>query len=110
MARMTRVSPPELERGLPGPHASMRSTCAPRLARCSAVQPPKAPLPITTTRGFDLPESDCASRRPIDDANGTAATHSRNVRRETPLSEMSVSLEIHSCADADRAGLVDQVA
>src|SRR5262245_45288026 len=50
MARMTRVSPPELARELPGPQASSRTTRAPRRSSCSAVQPPNAPAPTTTTR------------------------------------------------------------
>src|SRR5436190_1486691 len=37
---MTRVSPPELARELPGPHASTRVTRARRRSTWSAVQPP----------------------------------------------------------------------
>src|SRR5690242_5235435 len=48
---MTRVSPPELARAWPGPHASTSVTCAPRRRSSSAVQPPNAPAPTTTTRG-----------------------------------------------------------
>src|SRR4029077_16001456 len=44
---MTRVSPPEEARELPGPQASSNVTRAPRSRRCKAVQPPKAPAPIT---------------------------------------------------------------
>src|ERR1700730_4807276 len=51
MARITRVSPPELERELPGPQASSRVTRAPRASRASAVQPPKAPAPTTAMCG-----------------------------------------------------------
>src|SRR3954462_4611364 len=52
-ARMTRVSPPELERELPGPQASTSVTFAPACRRCSAVQPPKAPAPMTVMRGLE---------------------------------------------------------
>src|SRR6185503_11284097 len=48
---MTRVSPPELARAFPGPHASTSVTRAPRRRSSSAVQPPNAPAPTTTTRG-----------------------------------------------------------
>src|SRR6266850_7910302 len=46
---MTRVSPPELARELPGPQASSSVTRAPPRNRWSAVQPPNAPAPTTTT-------------------------------------------------------------
>ena len=49
---MTRDSPPELEREFPGPHASSSVTFAPDRNRWSAVQPPKAPAPITATCGL----------------------------------------------------------
>src|SRR5688572_24587306 len=96
---MTRVSPPELERALPGPHASISSTFAPRLRRCSAVHPPNAPAPMTTTRGADFVKN--GSRA----AKGTAATAPRNARRE-----MDKELERHSRADTDRARLIRQIA
>src|SRR6266699_2325997 len=48
---MTRVSPPELARELPGPQASTSVTRAPWRRRNSAVQPPNAPAPTTTTCG-----------------------------------------------------------
>src|SRR3954471_11311844 len=44
---MTRVSPPELARELPGPHASISVTAWPRRSRSSAVNPPNAPAPTT---------------------------------------------------------------
>src|SRR4051794_33307799 len=47
---MTRVSPPELARAFPGPHASINVTRDPRRCSSSAVQPPKAPAPTTATR------------------------------------------------------------
>ena len=45
---MTRVSPPELARACPGPHASTRVTRAPFRSSDSAVYPPKTPAPTTT--------------------------------------------------------------
>src|SRR5438034_3593558 len=48
---MTRVSPPELARELPGPQASSRVTRAPWRRKNSAVQPPKAPAPTTAMCG-----------------------------------------------------------
>src|ERR1700687_883027 len=55
MARMTRVSPPELAREFPGPQASTSVTLAPPRRSISAVQPPKAPAPTTTTAGAAAP-------------------------------------------------------
>src|SRR5262245_45968218 len=49
---MMRVSPPELARELPGPHASIRVTLAPFRNRLSAVRPPNPPAPITALRGL----------------------------------------------------------
>src|SRR5215469_9845083 len=46
---MMRVSPPELAREFPGPHASNNVTFAPFLSSSSAVQPPNAPAPTTMT-------------------------------------------------------------
>src|ERR1700687_6009567 len=46
---MTRVSPPEEARELPGPHASTSVTRAPERRRDRAVWPPKAPAPTTAT-------------------------------------------------------------
>src|SRR5579864_7841813 len=51
---MMRVSPPELARELPGPHASSKVTLAPFRSRWIAVQPPNAPAPTTATWGFRL--------------------------------------------------------
>src|SRR6188474_83898 len=51
---MTRVSPPELARVFPGPHASTRVTCAPARCRYNAVHPPNAPAPTTATRSGGL--------------------------------------------------------
>src|SRR5256885_8897559 len=90
---MTRVSPPELARELPGPQASTRVTFAPFRNRWRAVQPPNAPAPTTTTlgpraerepgrgfgalagRAFSAAERACAI-----DAAGSIA---RSARRET---------------------------
>src|SRR4029453_18123370 len=52
---MTRVSPPELARALPGPHASPSVPSAPARRRFSAVHPPKAPAPTTATRSGEAP-------------------------------------------------------
>ena len=52
VARMMRVSPPELARELPGPQASRSVTFTPRRNSCSAVQPPNAPAPITAALNF----------------------------------------------------------
>src|ERR1700733_8108014 len=49
---MMRVSPPEEDRELPGPQASIRVTFAPRRRRYKAVHPPNAPAPITATGEF----------------------------------------------------------
>src|SRR5260370_40859647 len=48
---MTLVSPPELAREFPGPHASRSVTRAPWRRRNNAVQPPNAPAPTTTMSG-----------------------------------------------------------
>src|SRR5438046_7904028 len=73
MARMTRVSPPLLARGLPAPQASTSVTRAPRRRSISAVQPPNAPAPITATCGpdawdfvaaRDAPDAGLAAPRP----------------------------------------------
>jgi hypothetical protein len=53
VARIVRVSPPELAREFPGPHASSSVTRAPLCTRLSAVQPPNAPAPTTITEGAD---------------------------------------------------------
>src|SRR5690349_7584192 len=49
---MTRVSPPDEDRELPGPQASSKVTLAPASRRCRAVHPPKAPAPITAMCGL----------------------------------------------------------
>src|SRR5262245_17346169 len=54
---MTRVSPPDEARELPGPQVSTRVTRAPRRSRNSADHPPNAPAPTTTTRGRALRRS-----------------------------------------------------
>src|SRR5947209_19495574 len=50
---MRRVSSPELDRELAGPHASTSVTRAPRRNSESAVQPPNAPAPTTTMCGAE---------------------------------------------------------
>src|ERR1700730_17589629 len=49
VARVVRVSPPELAREFPGPHESSNVTFAPLCASWSADQPPNAPAPTTIT-------------------------------------------------------------
>src|SRR5438132_13488244 len=98
---MTRVSPPELDRELPGPHESMSVTCAPRRRRCSAVHPPNAPAPTTTMRGADCAKTGWPSKSAA--ATGTAAAPAINVRREITVSE------IHACTEADRAWLIREI-
>src|SRR5260370_42465468 len=73
VARMTRVSPPELAREFPGPHASSKVTLAPFRRKYKAVQPPNAPAPATATWGFRLGE---ANEVDID----RAATFNRDLR------------------------------
>src|SRR6185503_14505628 len=51
--RTPRVSSPDVERELPGPYMSMSVTLAPMRCRCSAVQPPNAPAPITAISEAD---------------------------------------------------------
>src|SRR5882672_3557484 len=56
---MTRVSPPDDARELPGPQASIRVTRAPRRNRYRAVHPPNAPAPITATWIFAICPRTC---------------------------------------------------
>src|SRR6266511_247909 len=72
---MTRVSPPELARALPGPQASSSVTRVPRRSRYNAVHPPNAPAPTTTTCGFWSMET-----KPFSKGNA-AAQVPRNDRR-----------------------------
>src|SRR5258705_1596616 len=74
---MTRVSPPELARELPGPQASTSVTRAPWRRRNSAVQPPNAPAPITAMCGCLA--VDITTPPP----SATAALVLRNERRPT---------------------------
>src|SRR5687767_9947335 len=101
MARMTRVSPPELERALPGPQASKSVTCAPRRRRWRAVQPPKAPAPTTAMRGGVAAINARA-------AIGSAATLPMNALREIPV--IGCALERDARAHTDRAWLIGEVA
>src|SRR6184192_4834812 len=82
--RMMRVSPPELEREFPGPHASSSVTFAPFSRSCSAVQPPNAPAPTTIT---DFRGELASARDPIRYAP-TAVEPFKNVRRELPVTVM----------------------
>src|SRR5262252_5548240 len=76
--RMMRVSPPELAREFPGPHASSNVTCAPFLSNSSAVQPPNAPAPTTIV---EFREELAFARGPIRYAPA-AAEPFKKVRRE----------------------------
>src|SRR6266511_2033141 len=74
---ITRVSPPELARELPGPQASTSVTRAPWRRRNSAVQPPNAPAPITAMCGC------LAVGITTPPPSATAALVLRNERRPT---------------------------
>src|ERR671935_1805546 len=89
--RMTRVSPPDDARECPAPHASTSVTRIPARRSASAVQPPNAPAPTTTTcslggHAADLVVAARAVGRP--DANrqvsGAPKTAPTNARREMP--------------------------
>src|SRR2546430_13405976 len=82
---MTRVSPPELARELPGPHASTRVTRARRRSTWSAVQPPNAPAPTTTTCRCLLIGIQPFRKGDAPSAVLVAAQDSRNHRRGTRL-------------------------
>src|SRR5438874_12806203 len=82
---MTRVSPPELARELPGPQASTRVTRAPRRRRWGAVQPPNAPAPTTATCRCLLIGSQPFSKGDAPSAARATAQDSRNDRREMRL-------------------------
>src|SRR6185369_5808758 len=87
---MTRVSPPELARALPGPHASTSVTRAPRRCSSSAVQPPKAPAPTTTTR-IDTP-CDTPSMPAADAIIGSRIDALSTSRRLAPIAARSLLL------------------
>src|SRR5256885_10266909 len=78
---MTRVSPPELAREFPGPHASSNVTFAPFFRSSRAVQPPNAPAPTTT---IDFREELANARDPIRYAPA-APELVKKVRRELLL-------------------------
>src|SRR6202521_804434 len=107
MARMTRVSPPELAREFPGPQASTSVTLAPPRRSISAVQPPKAPAPTTTTAGAAAGAA--ATRRAGRAAvSSPPAPPASSARRERRL--MRSPSEVESRRDAEGPGLVDQEA
>src|SRR2546422_4824048 len=82
---MPRVSPPELAREWPGPQASTRVTRVPRRSRWSAVQPPNAPAPTTTTCRCLLIGIQPFRKGDAPSAVLAAAQDSRNDRRGTRL-------------------------
>src|SRR5690349_7686737 len=103
---MTRVSPPELAREFPGPHASTRVTRAPRRRSMRAVHPPNAPAPTTTTEAPG--EGDPAPRRAgRAAASSPPAPLASNARRVTV---MRLESEVEPRIDPERPGLVDQEA
>src|SRR3989442_8708265 len=88
---MILVSPPELALELAGPKESISVTRAPRRTRCSAVQPPKAPAPTTTTRGF------FDGRRVRDapaDAGAPAPSQASGSMALSPASETPVMIRV----------------
>src|SRR5438067_5064976 len=98
MARITRVSPPELAREFPGPQASRRVTRAPRRTSQSAVHPPKAPAPITAMRGPDFVLADFLWAFISGEAAAPAAARDlRNSRREgaSKFSPPSLRILLH---------------
>src|SRR5437868_10439208 len=96
MARMTRVSPPELAREFPGPQASMRVTRAPRRTSHSAVHPPKAPAPITAMGGPDLVLADFFCAFISGEAAAPAAARDfRNSRREGASKSLGSAEQLH---------------
>src|SRR5262245_38394580 len=85
---MTRVSPPDEALEFPAPHASTSVTRIPARRSVSAVHPPNAPAPTTTTWS-------AASRRaPNRSTNGAATADATNLRRvRLPVVEdLSVSI------------------
>src|SRR6186713_2981992 len=108
---MTRVSPPDDAREFPAPHASIRVTRIPARRSASAVHPPNAPAPTTTTWSAeprtDVTPGSCIAGIPSQPAAGAVTTAPTNARRDRP-SAIDSALECEG--DAERARLVRQVA
>src|SRR5258708_5136 len=87
VARITRVSPPELAREFPGPQASSSVTLAPFRRSWSADQPPNAPAP-TTIAG---PRNEAANAgEPAMQAAPAMAEVFRKLRRERLVSMLAL--------------------
>src|ERR1700682_4931423 len=100
---MTRVSPPELARELPGPQASRGGTRAPRRTSSSAENPPKAPAPTTATWGERRRAPRGFPRRRADSALPAIAPRSaRRERRTAGLLPMGLEPEVYTSDDALR--------
>src|SRR5262245_66446513 len=90
VARIVRVSPPELAGEFPGPQASSRVTRAPVCRRWRADHPPNAPAPTTITEAWS---EAAAADEPITQAALATAEPLRNRRRELlPSASKSASL------------------
>src|SRR5688572_23112360 len=108
-ARMTRVSPPDEARECPAPHASTRVTRIPERSSASAIHPPNAPAPTTTTCSAELRTDTappCIARIPSNPAPGAVTTAPTKARRDRP-SAIDSTLERE--ADAERTRLVRQI-
>src|SRR5688500_5204355 len=98
---MTRVSPPLDARALPAPQASTSVTRRPARSSASALHPPNAPAPTTTTWSFRRR----APLMPNRATSGAATTDPTKVRRE--IASGSV---MEAQREAERPRLVGEVA
>src|SRR5260370_40482133 len=94
VARIVRVSPPELAREFPGPQASMRVTRPPLGASWSPDQPPNAPAPTTITED---PADGSAGERSMQ-AAPTSVELFRKLRRELFGDMVTPHVAAHSYA------------
>ena len=78
--RTPRVSSPDVDRELPGPHVSMSVTRAPIFRRWYAVHPPNAPAPMTAMSGDFWPMTAGARR-------GAGAAAAAAARARPPLTQ-----------------------
>src|SRR5262245_44660619 len=103
---MTRVSPPERARELPGPHASTRVPRAPRRRSMIALKPPTQPAPTTAREGgVDGDEDPADPGRARTRAAEAAGSIARKPRRE---STWILASEIEPRGNAERPRLVRQ--
>src|SRR5580658_8579622 len=64
--RRMRDSPPELDRLLPAPYVSTSATVRPERRKCSAIQAPNTPAPITTaSKLFFMRRSSCSGAQVV---------------------------------------------